>query len=97
MIREGLKDQKITFADKAKLVGENWQTLAPDEKAEYESQANAEKDQYRLQLEAYQKTDNHRQYSQYLSEFKQEANRNSESAFIARRRIEIRISTQSSD
>ncbi|KAK4076871.1 transcriptional regulator family: HMG [Purpureocillium lilacinum] len=75
-VREGLKDQNITFAEKAKLVGENWQTLAPGEKAEYESRAKAEKDQYRLQLEAYQKTDNHRQYSQYLSEFKQEAKRN---------------------
>ncbi|KAK4077963.1 transcriptional regulator family: HMG [Purpureocillium lilacinum] len=71
--REELKDQNITFAEKAKLVGKNWQALTPDEKAEYESRANAEKDQYRLELEEYQKTDDHRKYSQYLSEFRQEA------------------------
>jgi len=87
-----LKDQSITFAEKAKLVGENWQTLAPDEKAEYESRANAEKDHYRLQLEEYQKTDDYRQYTQYLSEFKQEARRKGERAFNAWRRIEIRFS-----
>ncbi|PWI64099.1 hypothetical protein PCL_12669 [Purpureocillium lilacinum] len=89
-IREGLKDQNITFAEKAKLVGENWQTLAPGEKAEYESRAKAEKDQYRLQLEAYQKTDNHRQYSQYLSEFKQEVKRNGKRRDYERQKLEPR-------
>ncbi|KAK4073297.1 transcriptional regulator family: HMG [Purpureocillium lilacinum] len=77
-IREGLKEQNLTFAEKAKLVGENWQTLAADEKAEYENRANADKDQYRLQLEEYQKTDDHRQYSQYLLDFTEEAKRKGE-------------------
>lgn len=89
--REELKDQNITFAEKAKLVGKNWQALTPDEKAEYESRANAEKDQYRLELEEYQKTDDHRKYSQYLSEFRQEAKGKGKRACNAWSRFEIRF------
>lgn len=89
-----MKDKNITFAEKAKLVGENWQILAPDKKAEYESRAAAEKEQYRLRLKAYQETDSHRQYSHYLSEFKQGPKSNVERTLNASRRNDIRFSAQ---
>lgn len=82
-MRESLKDQNLTFVEKAKLVGENWSTLAPDLKAEYNSRAKAEKNLHRLQLEEYQKTDDYRQYSQYLLDFKQKAKGKGERVFHA--------------
>lgn len=52
------------------MVGENWQTLAPDDKEPYEGQAAAAKERYNAQLAEYKKTDQHKAYVQYLAEFK---------------------------
>lgn len=39
-MREDVKDQKLTFTEIAKLVGECWQSPEPTKREAYESQAN---------------------------------------------------------
>ncbi|POR32654.1 High mobility group protein 20A [Tolypocladium paradoxum] len=70
-MREDLKTQNLTFTEIAKLVGENWQSLAPAEKETYESQANAAKEKYHRDLAEYKKAPEYRRYAQYLHDFKE--------------------------
>lgn len=70
-MRENLKPQSLSFTEIAKRVGEQWQLLTPDVKGQFESQAASAKERYRADLEEYKKTDNYREYSEYLIEFKQ--------------------------
>lgn len=70
-MREDLKSQSLTFTEIAKLVGENWQNLAPAEKESYETQANTAKDKYHRDLVEYKKTGEYRRYAQYLHDFKE--------------------------
>lgn len=70
-MREDLKSQNLTFTEIAKLVGENWQNLASNEKETYENQANAAKEKYHKDLLEYKKTPEYRKYAQYLQEFKE--------------------------
>ncbi|KAK8930362.1 High mobility group protein 20A [Metarhizium anisopliae] len=70
-MRETLKDHNLTFTEIAKLVGENWQSLRPEEKDVFESQANFAKEKYNRELTEYKKTPEYRKYSQYLHDFKE--------------------------
>lgn len=69
-MREELKGRNLSFTEIAKLVGENWQNLSPEEKEPYEQQASTAKERYNNELAEYKKTEHHREYSQYLAEFK---------------------------
>ncbi|KAG6003446.1 hypothetical protein E4U21_002040 [Claviceps maximensis] len=70
-MRDDMKSQDLSFTEIAKLVGENWQSLQPHEKEVYESQANAAKEKFHLQLTEYKKTSDFRKYAQYLHDFKE--------------------------
>ncbi|KUJ22357.1 uncharacterized protein LY89DRAFT_294738 [Mollisia scopiformis] len=69
-MREELKGRNLSFTEIAKLVGENWQNLSPAEKEPYEQQAFSAKEKYNNELTEYKKTENYKEYSQYLAEFK---------------------------
>ncbi len=69
-MREDLKGRSLSFTEIAKLVGENWQTLAPAEKEPYEQQAFAAKEKYAAKLAEYRQTENYRIYAEYLADFK---------------------------
>jgi len=69
-MREDLKGRNLSFTEIAKLVGENWQNLAPEEKEPYEQQASSAKEKYNNELAEYKKTNSYKEYSQYLAEFK---------------------------
>lgn len=69
-MREELKGRNLSFTEIAKLVGENWQNLSPAEKEPYEQQAFSHKERYNNELAEYKKTNQYREYSQYLAEFK---------------------------
>jgi hypothetical protein len=69
-MREELKGRNLSFTEIAKLVGENWQNLSPAEKEPYEQQAFSAKERYNNELAEYKKTENYREYAQYLAEFK---------------------------
>ncbi len=70
-MRVDLKGRHLSFTEIAKLVGENWQSLPPNEKEPYETQAFNMKEQYNTELAEYKKTENHRKYMEYLNEFKE--------------------------
>ncbi|TVY30441.1 High mobility group protein 20A [Lachnellula hyalina] len=69
-MREDLKGRNLSFTEIAKLVGENWQNISPDEKEPYEQQASSAKERYNNELAEYKKTSSYKDYSQYLVEFK---------------------------
>ena len=69
-MREDLKGRNLSFTEIAKLVGENWQNLLPSEKEPYEQQAFTAKERFNNELAEYKKTENYKEYSQYLAEFK---------------------------
>ncbi|EHL02497.1 putative High mobility group protein 20A [Glarea lozoyensis 74030] len=69
-MREELKGRNLSFTEIAKLVGENWQNLAPAEKEPYEQQAFSAKERYNGELAEYKKTAKYQEYAQYLVEFK---------------------------
>jgi hypothetical protein len=70
-MRVDLKGRHLSFTEIAKLVGENWQSLPPNEKEPYETQAFNMKEKYNAELAEYKKTENHRKYMEYLNEFKE--------------------------
>ncbi|CAF9916651.1 MAG: hypothetical protein GOMPHAMPRED_001068 [Gomphillus americanus] len=94
-IRAELKPQKLNFTDIAKIVGERWQVLEPEEKEQYESQAAAAKDRYNAALVKYKRTSQYRKYQQYLADFK--ARNTSQAAPETKRpKLETEISGTSS-
>lgn len=70
-MREDLKGRNLSFTEMAKLVGENWQNLTPEEKEPYETQAQRCKDKYLAELAEYKKTPEYRKYQEYLREFRE--------------------------
>ena len=55
-IRSQLKDENMTFADQAKLIGERWSNLDHEAKQRYEREAMKAKDEYLATLDQYQQT-----------------------------------------
>ncbi len=69
-MREKLKVQELSFTEMAKVVGEQWQVLEPEEKAKCERQAASAKERYLAELTEYKKTPEYAQYQEYLADFK---------------------------
>jgi HMG (high mobility group) box len=70
MIREEVRGRNLSFTDIAKLVGDRWQKLCPDDREPFEAQANATKERFSTELAQYKKTDFYCQYTQYIADFK---------------------------
>ncbi|ORE07369.1 HMG-box [Rhizopus microsporus var. microsporus] len=71
-VRAELKQQNKSFTDLAKIIGDRWKSISPEEKEFYETNALKAREEYLKQIEEYQKTENYKKYQQYLSEFKAE-------------------------
>src|SRR6185369_13678556 len=56
-VREEYQGQNISFPDMAKIVGDRWKTIPPQEKEAIKAQAAKAKEKYRAKLEAYKTTD----------------------------------------
>ena len=69
-MRDDLKGRTLSFTEIAKLVGENWQSLSPEEKEIYEREAFNLREKYNSEMAEYKKTENFRIYSVYLAGFK---------------------------
>ncbi|KAG2217006.1 hypothetical protein INT45_003079 [Circinella minor] len=69
-IRMELKEQNLSFTTLSKITGDRWKNLEPNERKFYEIKADYAKDDYILAQAKYQLTDEHKQYQQYLSEFR---------------------------
>lgn len=70
IMREEIRGQNLSFAEIAKYVGERWQNLSPVEKEHLEQQAFIAKEKYNKELVEYKKTDSHKDYAKYLTDFK---------------------------
>lgn len=69
-MREGLKSQGLSFTEMSRRVGEQWQSLKPEEKESWKQQAAMPWENYKAEMAEYQKSDNHKKYAQYLANFK---------------------------
>ena len=69
-MREKLRGQELSFTDIARIVGERWQELTPEEKEPCEREARALKGKYYSELADYKKTPQYADYQEYLTEFK---------------------------
>lgn len=69
-IRDEVKSQNLSFTEIARLVGEKWQKLDPEEKSIFETRAAANKDEYNKLLADYKKTTVYKDYMEYLADFK---------------------------
>ena len=69
-VREEVKAESLSFIEIARLVGERWQKLDPNQKELFESHASTHKDNYSKELADYKKTDAYNEYIQYLADFK---------------------------
>ena len=68
--REQLREQKLSFTDLSKVVGEKWQNLAGEEKEEWKKKGALPWERYKAEVAEYQKTNDFREYQRYLAEFK---------------------------
>ncbi|KAI8636867.1 hypothetical protein BD408DRAFT_486617 [Parasitella parasitica] len=72
--RAELKNQNLSFAELAKIVGDQWKNLSHMEKQSYERRAMRAKDEYLAALEQYRQTPQYHRYQEYLNEFKSKQN-----------------------
>ncbi len=68
-VREETKQEPLAFADISRQVGDRWQKLSSEAKEEWKRKAAGPWDKYKQDLAEYQKTENHRRYSQYVADF----------------------------
>jgi hypothetical protein len=59
-VRSELKNYNMSFTDLAKIVGDRWKSISPDEKEIYERTATKAKEEYLEALAKYEKTDEHK-------------------------------------
>ncbi|KAI9273765.1 hypothetical protein EDC94DRAFT_592698 [Helicostylum pulchrum] len=71
-VRAELKKQNKSFTDLAKIIGDRWKNISPEEKEAYEINALKSREEYLKKLEEYHKTDSFKKYQQYISDFKAE-------------------------
>lgn len=71
-VRAELKQQNKSFTDLAKIIGDRWKNIAPEEKEMYETNAQKAREEYLRKIEDYQRTDAYKQYQKYISDFKAE-------------------------
>lgn len=83
MVRQELKSHHLSFTDMSRQVGERWQRLTPEEKHSWKQKAAIPREEYKINFAKYQRSENHRSYLRYLSDFRsaQAMRRGDESPF----------------
>ncbi|KAI8582174.1 hypothetical protein K450DRAFT_229374 [Umbelopsis ramanniana AG] len=69
-VRKELKDYNMSFTELARIVGNRWKNIESNVKQTYEDAANLAKDEYLRELAEYQKTEEHKHYQKYLTDFR---------------------------
>ncbi|ORX91073.1 HMG-box [Basidiobolus meristosporus CBS 931.73] len=72
-VRNELKDQNMSFTEIAKIVGDRWKSISPEEKDEVERSAAKAKEEYYESLRAYKETEEYKEYQSYLEEFRKKS------------------------
>ncbi|KAL8970199.1 MAG: hypothetical protein Q9183_001632 [Haloplaca sp. 2 TL-2023] len=68
-VRDEVKDQLLSFAQKSKIVGERWQNLSDASRETWKQLASGPWEQYKKDREQYQLTDAYREHQSYLADF----------------------------
>jgi hypothetical protein len=76
-VREEFAGQTISFPDMAKIVGDRWKNIRPEEKEAYENEAAKKKEEYQTEMAVYKTTESWKKYQEYLKEFKEKYESNS--------------------
>lgn len=71
-VRSELKEQNKSFTDLAKIIGDRWKNILPEDKELYEIEAQKARETYMRKVDDYQKTDAYKKYQKYLTDFKAE-------------------------
>lgn len=69
-MREELKDQLLSFTEISRRVGDRWQSMPPEGKKVWKQKAAVPWEKYKSDLTEYQRTENYKEYAEYLTEFK---------------------------
>ncbi|CAO3659390.1 unnamed protein product [Rhizopus stolonifer] len=94
--RAKLKKHNLSFAEIAKIVGEQWKNLDPQEKRSYERNAMQSKDEYVEALDKYKKTEKYKEYQAYLADFKSKQQQENKRIMRERKKAKRNSSTSSS-
>ncbi|KAL8870205.1 MAG: hypothetical protein Q9174_003697 [Haloplaca sp. 1 TL-2023] len=68
-VRDEIKDQLLSFAEKSKIVGERWQNLSDASRNTWKQLASGPWEKYKKEMEQYQHTEAYREYQAYLADF----------------------------
>lgn len=68
-MRDELKENSLSFAEKSKIVGDRWQTMPESVKQRWRQKASEPWDAYKSEQTQYQSSEAHRGYQTYLAEF----------------------------
>lgn len=93
-VREEFSGQNISFPDMAKIVGDRWKNIRPEEKESYEIEAAKKKEEYQAEMSVYKTTESWKKYQEYLKEFKEKYELNSRDP-NKRKRIKMEPSPES--
>ncbi|KAK9767625.1 hypothetical protein K7432_002434 [Basidiobolus ranarum] len=72
-VRNELKDQNMSFTEIAKIVGDRWKSISPEEKDEVERSAAKAKEEYYESLRTYKETEEYKEYQSYLEDFRKKS------------------------
>jgi hypothetical protein len=64
-VRSELKDYNMSFTDLAKIVGDRWKSISPEEKDQYDRTALKAKEEYLEALAKYEKSDDHKVHNAF--------------------------------
>ncbi|KAL9581774.1 MAG: hypothetical protein Q9212_003691 [Teloschistes hypoglaucus] len=68
-VRDELKDDSLSFADKAKTVGDRWRKLTDESREHWKQRASGPQEKYKTDWEQYQNSESHHDYQSYVSNF----------------------------
>ena len=85
-VRDEVKDQLLSFAQKSKIVGDRWQNLSDASRETWKQLASGPWEKYKKDREQYQLTDAYREHQSYLADF---------SASQPKRRVKRKSSSES--
>ncbi|KAI4248013.1 MAG: hypothetical protein LQ352_006009, partial [Teloschistes flavicans] len=68
-VRDGLKDDPLSFANKSKIVGDQWRNLSDESRDHWKQRASGPWEKYKADREQYQASESHRDYQSYVANF----------------------------
>lgn len=68
-VRDELKDDSLSFADKSKVVGGRWRNLPHESREYWRQKASGPSEKYKADWEQYQNSESHRGYQSYVADF----------------------------